>query len=405
VSQSRQRYQNGSLIKVPRAHGPSEWVLRYRVTLGDGRRAHRQAIIGTTAEYKTTSQAEKAADKVRLTINNSTPSAQAPTVGIVARHFREVELSDANERRSWSTKQNYKEMLDLFILPRWETTRMLDVKSVAVEAWLGALVSTKKERKPLENGTKQRIRNILSALFSHAQRYEFVPIGHNPIKLVRQSGKRSRIPDILEPSEIRALWDSSEAREKAAIALNFGNGLRRSEGFALKWHDIDFVNGTASVVRGIVKGHVGDVKTEISKKLVPLDPYQLESLAAWRAVSPYCEDSDWLFASHLKHGQKPYWPDMILRRHIQPLAKKLGIKKTIGWHTFRRSFASILKANGEDVKVVQELCRHANPSTTMALYAQAFSEDARRAQGKVVEMVRRAPVPSQKAVRKKAIGA
>lgn len=405
MSKSRQRYQNGSLIKVPRAHGPSDWVLRYRVTLGDGRRVQRQAIIGTTAEYKTDSQAEKAADKVRLTINNSTPSAQAPTVGIVAWHFREVELNDANERRSWSTKTNYKEMLDLFILPRWETTRMLDVKSVAIEAWLGTLVSTKKERKPLENGTKQRIRNILSALFSHAQRYEFVPIGHNPVKLVRQSGKRSRIPDILGASEIRALWEGSKAREKAAIALNFGNGLRRSEGFALKWQDIDFLNGTASVVRGIVKGHVGDVKTEISKKLVPLHPHQLESLASWRAVSPYCDDSDWLFASHVMRGKKPYWPDMILRRQIQPLAKKLGIKKTIGWHTFRRTFASLLKANGEDVKVVQELCRHANPSTTMALYAQAFSADARRAQGKVVEMVRRAHVPPRKATHVAAVGA
>jgi integrase len=96
---------------------------------------------------------------------------------------------------------------------------------------------------------------------------------------------------------------------------------------------------------------------------------------------------------------------MILRRHIQPLAKKLGIEKAIGWHTFRRSFASILKANGEDVKVVQELCRHASPIITMGLYAQAFSEDARRAQGKVVEMVRRAPVPAQKVAGKKAVGA
>ena len=36
--------------------------------------------------------------------------------------------------------------------------------------------------------------------------------------------------------------------------------------------------------------------------------------------------------------------------------------------------------------------RHASPSITLGLYAQAFSEDARRAQGKVVEMVRDAPL-------------
>ncbi|MGB2635151.1 MAG: site-specific integrase [Candidatus Acidiferrum sp.] len=392
MTKSRLRYQQGSLTKQRRAKGPSEWVFRYRVTLDDGRRVQRQVVIGNTQKYKTESEAQKAADAVRQTINSMSPAAQVPTVGLVAQHFKDVELNEANQRRSWSGKQNYKEMLNLFILPRWATIRMLDVKSVAVEAWLGTLVSTTMNKKALENPTKQRIRNVFSVLFTHGQRYEFVPIGHNPIKLVRQSGKRSRIPDILEPSEIRALLEGSEPREKAAIALNFGNGLRRSEGFALKWPDINFVNGTASVVRGIVKGHVGDVKTEISKKLVPLHPYQLESLAAWRAVSPYCADEDWVFASHRSRGTKPYWPDMILRRHIQPLAKKLGIEKRIGWHTFRRSFASILKANGEDVKVVQELCRHASPGITLGLYAQAFSEDARRAQNKLVEMVCRAPL-------------
>ena len=394
MSHSRQRYQKGSLIKVSRAQGAGDWVLRYRVTLADGRRVQRQAIVGTTAEYKTRSQAEKAADKVRLTINNLSPAAQVPTVGLVAQHFREVELNDANERRSWSTKQNYKTMLDLFILPRWEATRMLDVKSVAIEAWLGTLRSTKKARRPLEGGTKQSVRNIFSTLFGHAQRYEFIPIGHNPVKLVRQTGKRSRIPDILEPWETKALWMSAAERERAAISIEFGNGLRISEGFALQWRDIDFERGTALVTKAIVKGHLGKVKTEVSKKLVPLHPYQLEDLAAWRAASAYGAEDDWVFASHRTRGKKPYWPHMILRRHVQPLAKKLGITKTIGWHTFRRSFASLLKANGEDVKVVQELCRHANPSTTMGLYAQAFTADARRAQGKVVEMVRRAEPPA-----------
>ncbi len=86
---------------------------------------------------------------------------------------------------------------------------------------------------------------------------------------------------------------------------------------------------------------------------------------------------------------------MILKRHIQPLAKSLGIAKRIGWHTFRRTFASLLKANGEDVKVVQELCRHANSSTTLGLYAQAFTEDARQAQNKIVELVRAAPLPAR----------
>ena len=50
-------------------------------------------------------------------------------------------------------------------------------------------------------------------------------IGHNPILLVRQSGKRAKIPDILTPSKINALWCDPEARERAAISLEYGTGL------------------------------------------------------------------------------------------------------------------------------------------------------------------------------------
>ena len=150
---SRQRYQHGSLLKQRRADGCTEWILRYRVTLPDGRRVQRHAVVGSTEQYKTESQANKAANQLRLTINNATPAAQVPTVGLLAQHFKDVELTESDTRRAWSTKENYKEMLNLFILPRWETTRVVDVKSVAVEAWLATLLSTK-TGKPLENGTK-----------------------------------------------------------------------------------------------------------------------------------------------------------------------------------------------------------------------------------------------------------
>ena len=46
-----------------------------------------------------------------------------------------------------------------------------------------------------------------------------------------------------------------------------------------------------------------------------------------------------------------------MKRHIRPVAKANGINKNIGWHTFRHSFGTLLKANGEDVKTVQELLR------------------------------------------------
>jgi len=50
--------------------------------------------------------------------------------------------------------------------------------------------------------------------------------------------------------------------------------------------------------------------------------------------------------------------------HIRPAAKKLGIEKRIGWHTFHRTYSTLLKDNGEDVKVVQELLRHSSTKMT-----------------------------------------
>jgi integrase len=74
--------------------------------------------------------------------------------------------------------------------------------------------------------------------------------------------------------------------------------------------------------------------------------------------------------------------------HIQPIARKCGITKRIGWHTFRRTYSSILQDNGEDVKVVQELLRHASTKMTLDVYAQALTPTKRAAQRKVVRMIR-----------------
>jgi site-specific recombinase XerD len=76
-----------------------------------------------------------------------------------------------------------------------------------------------------------------------------------------------------------------------------------------------------------------------------------------------------------------------MKRYIKPVARKAGITKNIGWHTFRHSFGTLLKANGEDVKTVQELLRHANSRITLDVYTQAVNSNKRAAQSKVVRMI------------------
>ena len=63
------------------------------------------------------------------------------------------------------------------------------------------------------------------------------------------------------------------------------------------------------------------------------------------------------------------------------------IQKQVGFHTFRHTYTTLLTQNNEEVKVVQELLRHANSRITLDLYAQAGMPNKRLAQSKLVRMV------------------
>ncbi len=55
-----------------------------------------------------------------------------------------------------------------------------------------------------------------------------------------------------------------------------------------------------------------------------------EDLLRWRRQSVYASDDHYVFASETMRGKQPYWPDNLMKRHIQPVAKAIGIHKNIG---------------------------------------------------------------------------
>ena len=78
----------------------------------------------------------------------------------------------------------------------------------------------------------------MSVVFNHGIRHEICD--RNPIRLVRQSAKRKAVPVILSASEVQRPIAALDVRERTLVLLAFGTGLRMSELFGLKWHDIDF---------------------------------------------------------------------------------------------------------------------------------------------------------------------
>lgn len=376
----RTRYQNGSVQREKRRSGPDVWIFRWRETGTDGESKYRKAIVGTVETLTNEASALKAAQALRIDANQQTPQAEAgpKTVASLVAHYRLKELAgDRNGRKAFSTRAAYEYNLTNWILPRWGEHKLDQVRPVAVEEWLDGI---KRAR-----GTKAKIRNLMSALFTHAMRYEW--LDRNPIKLVRQSAKRERIPAVLELWELQLLLSKLAVRERTLALLDAGTGLRVSELLALRWRDVDFDHLELQVTRAIWHQIVGDCKTEASAKPVPLDSYMADDLQRWRKQSAYPMDDDYIFASETMRGKQPYWPDNLMRRHILPVARANGIHKRIGWHTFRHSFGTLLKANGEDVKTVQELLRHANSRITLEVYTQAVTSHKRAAQSKVVRMM------------------
>jgi integrase len=99
------------------------------------------------------------------------------------------------------------------------------------------------------------------------------------------------------------------------VFLAVFTGLRVGELLGLKWKDIDFQKMEVHVIRSIMMQHVGDCKTEASRKPVPLDLRLSKVLWNWRLHSPYPTDEDWVFASPHSGGKLPYWPGSLYKAH------------------------------------------------------------------------------------------
>ncbi|HEX5413946.1 MAG TPA: site-specific integrase [Terriglobia bacterium] len=164
-------------------------------------------------------------------------------------------------------------------------------------------------------------------------------------------------------------------------------GLRISELLGLKWADIDFRGSKIDVRRAVVYGVVGKCKSKASKRSVALDQVLADVLLRWRLKTPYSKADDWVFASTKLSGVKPLNPGVLRRWHLKPAAKTAGVMGQIGWHTFRRSLASFLIADGVDVKTVQESLRHSTSKLTLDLYAQSTSPTKLAAQRQLIEAI------------------
>ncbi len=174
-----------------------------------------------------------------------------------------------------------------------------------------------------------------------------------------------------------------------AFKLNLGTGLRLGELIALKWTDIDFINGTLSVNKALKIVALIDKdrkrtttlleqspKTESSYRTVPVPSNIMKDLKIhlkdqdkFKKDNDTFIDNDYLFCE--KNGQ-PIDPKK-LPRNFKSVLSKMGMRD-MKYHSIRHSYTTRLFEANIPVKTVQKLLGHKDIATTMNIYTHVTDD-------------------------------
>ncbi|HXW89376.1 MAG TPA: site-specific integrase [Terriglobales bacterium] len=319
----------------------------------------------------------RAAEGMRLRINKPEASPTFTVEQVAQRYILE------RMPRRHSTSRGYKRTLG--IIQRSWGTKTLPLKAYEVEVWLKTLASAV-TGKPFAPKTKAHIKNMLHMLHDCAMVWEYIPVERNPMNLVRieGAGKRMKDPLILTMEEFRKLLSEiTEEPYRTMILLAGCLGLRISEVLGLRWQDFDWLQCEVSIQRGVVEGITDDVKTQSSRKKLPLDIAVVTALKDWKLQTQFPADNDYVFASPVKLGKKPLHGYTAQRDVLKPAAIRAGFGP-VGWHSLRHSYRTWLDETGASVSVQRELMRHSTIAMTMDGYGRGVAAANRDANSRLV---------------------
>jgi integrase len=360
---------------------------------------------------------------------NSAKAEQYPTVDptfgdLLDRFIADEKLVEIKERRAgerapagdllaWSTASSYLSNCKL-LREEWGTTKLDKFKPLAFQNWLKELKRSAK--------TKGHIKALVSRLFNKAKLFEMVWFLENPIQLVEVRGisKRSRKPAVLTIEQFWLIFGLLKEPYNIMSLVEQCTGLRVSELLARSWSAVNFERLCMKIEEGVVHGRIGPVKTEYSKDELPLDPDVATSLLDWKRrsmgsgllfpspvtghsydASPIQQDwirrAGWCLVAcpecgavpgvactieHRGRGKKSNIPVHDSRRE---LATENGLG-SIGWHTYRHTYRTLLGELKAPLEVQKALMRQADISTTLK-YGQSSMENQRTANRMVVREI------------------
>ena len=299
------------------------------------------------------------------------PDPVTATFGEVMQHWRDYGKTKTGEAKDDSTKV-VEERNTRNYLSHWSNRNAQHMQPLEVQQWLD-----KQSR-----GLRSKLRNTMSAVFNHGQKWGLIPRGEefNPMKHVSAPVKSDYESVELSGKEaVAVIHQISDALVKVLVILIAVTGMRISEALALTWDSMNWTKGKIYIRRKWNGKGYGPPKSKMSGKPVEMTKGLAAVLSEWRQQTMYPKDEDLLFPSYRLHGKQPRLASMLVEDHVRPAAITAGVLEErngkcyydgepvvrFGFHNLRHGLATWLAEQGKDPKIIQRMLRHSSQDMTM----------------------------------------
>lgn len=286
----------------------------------------------------------------------------------------------------------YKHMSDDIISYFGTKKRLALIDAEAVKRYIKFLntEATTKGGKPLSATTIVRHYQTLRNILNYALRFGYLK--DDPCKYLSvkdKPHKENKSIDFLEPKDAQRFIKYLEREPlfwRCFMNVLITTGLRRGECVGLQWGDIDGDKLTVNVSRNVTvdaestdKYHIGSTKTGESRA-VPI------SLRVYSLLMELKHENEQRFGAALMPSAFVFCSMYNPYKPIYPTAPTKWQAKfvernnlpNVSPHDLRHTAATLALESGSDLKQVQTLLGHKDPSTTMAFYAGVTEEAQRR---------------------------
>src|SRR5437870_1218253 len=293
---------------------------------------------------------------------------------------------------SSSTQSSYQGIIAKYLGPRFGGLSLRDLTRLTLQQYFSGMAGQ------VSYPTISKIRDVLSSILRAAVDVEYlIKTPMEGLRLSLDKRPRQSKPTIT-PEDFHKLVNLVAEPYATMLYVAVWTGLRVSELIGLKWRcihtdsitsDERFCRGDWSVPKTEASAATIGVSREVIARILRLKTLTVE-VRAGRAMREYklvkSDEPDALVFQSVNDG-KPMNDQNILKRHIQPAARKLGLP-FVNWRCLRTSHATWLVQAGADPKSVQGQMRHSRISTTMDIYAQIVPAAQRRALQQLSEFAR-----------------